>query len=113
MEDQIIQIQQLFKSIHPTDWDSIHKIPQSGGDRVYFRIHQGSQTWIATYSLNMKENQTFIYFANHFKDKGYILTNLVRETSETLVIDVSVKETKTGQVMWNGRGWSKKTTNNI
>ena len=46
----------------------------------------------------------------NFKDKGYLLTNLVKETSETLVIDVSVKETKTGQVIWNGRGWSKKTT---
>jgi hypothetical protein len=46
---------------------------------------------------------------SNFKDKGYVLTNLVKETSETLVIDVSVKETKTGQVIWNGRGWSKKT----
>ena len=46
------------------------------------------------------------------KEKGYILTNLLRETSETLVADVSVKETKTGQMMWDGRGWSKKTTNN-
>jgi hypothetical protein len=45
-----------------------------------------------------------------YKDKGYILTNLVRETSETLVADVSVKETKTGQMMWNGKGWLKKTT---
>ena len=48
----------------------------------------------------------------NFKEKGYILTNLLRETSETLVADVSVKETKTGQVIWDGRGWSKKTTNN-
>jgi hypothetical protein len=48
----------------------------------------------------------------NFKEKGYILTNLLRETSETLVADVSVKETKTGQMMWDGRGWSKKTTNN-
>ena len=48
----------------------------------------------------------------NFKEKEYILTNLLRETSETLVADVSVKETKTGQMMWDGRGWSKKTTNN-
>lgn len=49
---------------------------------------------------------------SNFKDKGYALTNLVRETCETLVADVSVKETKNGQVMWNGRGWTKKTTKN-
>lgn len=44
----------------------------------------------------------------NYKDKGYLLTNLVRETSETLVAEVSVKDTKNGQVVWNGRGWSKK-----
>jgi aminoglycoside/choline kinase family phosphotransferase len=109
MEDQIIQIQQLFKSIHPTDWDSIHKIPQSGGDRVYFRIHQGSQTWIATYSLNMKENQTFIYFANHFKDKGLPVpkvlavneqyTSYIQEdVGNTSLLEVLEKEGKTEHV---------------
>lgn len=46
---------------------------------------------------------------SNYKEKGYILTNLVRETCETLVVDVSVKETKTGQVIWNGRGWTKQT----
>lgn len=50
---------------------------------------------------------------SNYKDKGYVLTNLVRETCETLVAEVSVKDTKNGQVVWNGTGWSKKTTNNI
>lgn len=70
MEDILIHINNLYKTINNKDWDDISKIPQSGGDRVYFRITQGPQSWIATYNLNLKENQTFIEFANHFYAKG-------------------------------------------
>jgi len=109
MEDPIIQIQQLFNTIHHSHWDTIHKIPQSGGDRVYFRIHQGHQTWIATYSVNIKENQTFIYFANHFKDKGLpvpkvlavndLCTAYIQEdVGSTSLLEVLEKEGKTEHV---------------
>ncbi len=70
MEDILIHINNLYKTIHNIDWDEISKIPQSGGDRVYFRITQGQQSWIATYNLNLRENETFIEFANHFYAKG-------------------------------------------
>jgi len=54
MEDPIIQIKNLFNTVISGEWEAIHKIPQSGGDRIYFRIHQGGQSWIATVSLNIK-----------------------------------------------------------
>jgi aminoglycoside/choline kinase family phosphotransferase len=44
----------------------IYKIPQSGGDRVYYRITAGSNSYIATASENVKENNTFLYFTEHF-----------------------------------------------
>ena len=69
MDSILADIKQLFKSIHSIEWDELTKIPQSGGDRMYFRIVQGNQSWIATYSLNIKENDTFIYFAAHFASK--------------------------------------------
>ncbi len=47
--------------------DRIEKLPQSGSDRMYFRIYTAEQTFIATYNTNIKENNTFIYFSNHFK----------------------------------------------
>ncbi len=72
MEDPIIQIKNLFNTVISGEWEAIHKIPQSGGDRIYFRIQKGNHTWIATFSLNIKENKTFIYFANHFKDKSHL-----------------------------------------
>ena len=70
MEDILIHINNLYKTVNNIDWDEISKIPQSGGDRVYFRITQGQQSWIATYNLNLRENETFIEFANHFYAKG-------------------------------------------
>jgi aminoglycoside/choline kinase family phosphotransferase len=70
MEAITKHIKNLYKTIHSAEWDHITKIPQSGGDRIYFRIVQGEQSWIATYNLNIRENDTFIYFAGHFYNKG-------------------------------------------
>jgi len=70
MEAKIEQIKKLYNTLNSPDWDQIQKIPQSGGDRIYFRILQGVNSWIATYNLNLKENKTFIYFAEHFHAKG-------------------------------------------
>lgn len=69
MDEILNHIKNLYLTIHAKPWDQIHKIPQSGGDRMYFRILQGEQSWIATYNLNIKENETFIYFAEHFSSK--------------------------------------------
>ena len=63
-------IKELFISYAGKDWERIEKIPQSGGDRIYFRIKQGADSYIAAYNLNVKENETFIYFAQHFHSKG-------------------------------------------
>lgn len=67
IQNQIEIIQTLYKNWQDKEADSIEKIPQSGSDRVYFRVIDGSKNFIATYNLNVKENQTFIYFSNHFK----------------------------------------------
>lgn len=48
----------------------IEKLPQSGSDRVYFRIFDNDKTAIATYNINVQENDTFIAFTTHFKSKG-------------------------------------------
>ena len=64
-------IEQLFKTLKKDAPNRIEKLPQSGSDRVYFRIYTNDvQTYIATYNRNVKENITFIYFSNHFKNKG-------------------------------------------
>lgn len=70
MESVINEISQLFQSVGNPVPDRIEKLPQSGSDRVYFRIYAGEKTYIATYNLNQKETRTFIYFSRHFVQAG-------------------------------------------
>ena len=109
MEAILQPIENLFNTFQGSPWDSIQKIPQSGGDRIYFRIQQGRQTWIATYNLNVKENQTFIYFAQHFHEKGMPVPKLLavnqdqtvylqEDVGTTSLLDVLELEGKTDAV---------------
>ncbi|MDP1843581.1 MAG: RNase adapter RapZ [Sediminibacterium sp.] len=70
MEAVIEAIGQLFTKVCGETANRIEKIPQSGSDRVYFRIYAGDQTFIATHSNNTKETATFIHFSQHFKNEG-------------------------------------------
>lgn len=64
------QIAELFAGLNKGTIQSINKLPQSGSDREYFRISTTDQTYIVTYNLNMKENETFVAFSRHFRDKS-------------------------------------------
>jgi len=68
MEKAIEAIGKLFEQIKHTKPDRIEKLPQSGSDRIYFRIYAAAETFIATYNLNQRETQTFIYFSRHFRN---------------------------------------------
>ncbi len=70
MEAVTEAIAALFRSVNSSNPDRIEKLPQSGSDRTYFRIYTGEQTFIATYNLNKKETQTFVYFSRHFSKAG-------------------------------------------
>jgi aminoglycoside/choline kinase family phosphotransferase len=109
MEEILQHIEKLFNTIYPHAWDSIQKIPQSGGDRMYFRISHGNQSWIATYNLNSKESKTFIYFANHFHEKGMPVPKVLavneaytvylqEDLGSVSLLDVLEKEGKTEEV---------------
>ena len=109
MEDILKHINNLYKTIHSIDWDEINKLPQSGGDRIYFRIIQGEHSWIATYNLNLKENETFLYFANHFFEKGLPVPKILAVNEDKSIyiqsdlgnvslLDVLEKEGKTEHV---------------
>src|SRR4051812_43934247 len=70
MEEIVAAISSLFEAFKNAKEDRIEKLPQSGSDRVYFRIYAGNETYIATYNINIKENETFFYFSRHFKKAG-------------------------------------------
>jgi aminoglycoside/choline kinase family phosphotransferase len=102
-------IKQLFLSYAGKECERIEKIPQSGGDRIYFRINQGADSYIATYNLNLKENETFIYFAQHFHSKGLPVPKVLAVSADQKIylqedlgaeslLDVLEKEGKTERV---------------
>jgi aminoglycoside/choline kinase family phosphotransferase len=109
MEAMQEAITQLYMSLTGKVWDSIEKIPQSGGDRIYFRITQGADSYIATFNLNLKENETFIYFAEHFYAKGLPVPKVLaisedqkiyiqEDVGSISLLDVLEKEGKTERV---------------
>ena len=69
-------IEKLFKTFSSDTVTNIEKLPQSGGDRVYFRISAAEKTFIATYSTNLKETETFLYFSEHFKNASAPVPNV-------------------------------------
>ncbi|HZE83904.1 MAG TPA: RNase adapter RapZ [Puia sp.] len=64
------EIRQLFRSYDPSPITRMEKIPQSGSNRVYFRLETAGRSCIATYNNNIKENRTFIHFSRHFRNGG-------------------------------------------
>lgn len=89
MEEIVAAIKDLYHQTTGTEVLRLEKLPQSGSDRVYFRIHAKDSTCIATYNLNKKENQTFIYFSNHFKDKHLPVPSIIAYNSE---VDIYLQE---------------------
>lgn len=76
--DKILSIlKELTTDYLKTEADSIELLPQSGSDRRYFRVKKESNTYIATYNLNITENNTFIYFTNHFYRQGLAVPQIL------------------------------------
>ena len=66
MQEQISILTDLYFNYKGKYPGSITKIPQSGSDRNYYLITDKDEKLIGTYSLNLKENHTFIYCSQHF-----------------------------------------------
>jgi RNase adapter protein RapZ len=66
--DAIAEVYKQWKGVAPV---RIDVLPESGSDRRYFRLHDAaSETVIATTGINIKENETFVYFSGHFGAKS-------------------------------------------
>lgn len=68
MENIIADIKELFQSCKGTLPVSIEVLPPSGSDRRYFRVHGEEGTCIACHNLHIRENNTFLYFTDHFRN---------------------------------------------
>ncbi|MBS1509789.1 MAG: phosphotransferase [Bacteroidetes bacterium] len=77
MNTTIENIRKLFATYSNSEITAIDKLPQAGSERHYFRIHTLAQTYIATYGANIKENETFIYFSDHFNKKDLATAHIL------------------------------------
>ncbi len=85
MDNSTAQIEALFLNWHGNTWDKIEKIPQSGSNRIYYRIYKNNQTCIATFNTNVKENKTFIAFSHHFKELGLPVPTVFCSSNDGLI----------------------------
>jgi aminoglycoside/choline kinase family phosphotransferase len=60
----------------------IQLIPQSGSDRVYYRITTNLGSLIGTYNPNIKENAAFIQFTQHFNTKNLPVPTVLSQNAE-------------------------------
>lgn len=70
MQAIIESVKELFSSFSRSSITGIEKIPQSGSNRIYFRILTADSSYIATYNDNIRENRTFIHYSRHFRQQG-------------------------------------------
>ncbi|HTI11129.1 MAG TPA: RNase adapter RapZ [Puia sp.] len=78
MQTIIDNIRELFASYSPSPVTRIEKIPQSGSNRMYFRLWTEDRSYIATYNDNVKENRTFVHFSRHFRECGCPVPEIYR-----------------------------------
>ena len=86
MQEMINAVSQLYKSWTGKEPAQVDVLPQSGSDRRYFRLHnEERKTFIATYGINVQENETFIYFADHFRKKKLNVPEILAVSYDKIV----------------------------
>jgi RNase adapter protein RapZ len=66
MQQLLKSISSLYRKWKGKDPVSVDVLPQSGSERRYFRLHGEKDSVIGTYGENIRENEVFIYFSEHF-----------------------------------------------
>src|SRR5215471_10782710 len=82
MQTMIDSVSQLYNKWNGSEAASLDVLPQSGSERRYFRLHGSNGSVIGTYGANIKENETFIYFSNHFTKKQLPVANILSVNDE-------------------------------
>ncbi len=63
-------VENAFVKWKGTSPEIISRLPQSGSDRVYFRLTYLEGQVIGAYNPSREENDAFVGFSNHFRSKG-------------------------------------------
>ncbi len=88
MTDIRTAITELFQKNITGNIVSIDQLPQSGSDRMYFRIHTSGTmctSCLATCNTNVKENETFLYFTEIFLKTGVPVPHIYAINAERTI----------------------------
>lgn len=69
----------LFEKTYQVSPESITELPSSGSNRIYFRITAASNSIIAAYNKDKKENMAFISFSKQFSKLGLPVPQVLAE----------------------------------
>ncbi len=97
-------LKDLYKSYTGSEAEDIVELPSSGSNRRYFRL-SGKQNIVGVSGTSVKENEAFLYMAEHFRKKGlpvpeiYCTSNdkafyLQEDLGDTLLFDAIEKGRK-------------------
>jgi aminoglycoside/choline kinase family phosphotransferase len=84
MQEIIDSIKKLYKEWKSDEPVSLDVLQQSGSERRYFRLHNTKGSVIGTYGANIKENETFIYFSNHFRKKNLAVPEIYKVSDDKM-----------------------------
>lgn len=68
---------QLFEKWKGKPPGKVEKLPPSGSERTYYRLHYDENSVIGAYNPNIAENKAFIEFTKHFSNHGIPVPKLL------------------------------------
>ena len=77
------QLAELFEQWAGEAPELILPLAPSGSDRIYYRLQNNNASAIGAYNPNEKENKAFLYFSQHFHQKGMPVPKIYAEVSES------------------------------
>ncbi len=83
MQEKIEAIKELYRQWSGNLPQSVDVLPQAGSERRYFRIWNDKQeSVIGAYGANIPENESFLYFSEHFTKKGLPVANIYKVSDD-------------------------------
>ncbi|MDZ7740622.1 MAG: hypothetical protein U5Q03_02430 [Bacteroidota bacterium] len=77
-------IRKMFRKWSGTEAEEIIPLPPSGSQRSYYRVRGvDSESAIAAFNENARENKAFIYLARHFNKQGSGFPGSTRKIKQT------------------------------
>jgi len=85
MQSLIDAVKSLYTEWKGYEPEAVDVIPISGSERRYFRLHGKERSVIGTYGANVKENESFIYFSEHFYKKNLAVPQIYAVSNDKMV----------------------------